>query len=691
MNTDPENAVWVMVRSLVALFRNWGGQAYLVGGAARDITRGKAYEIKDFDIEVFGLSLPAVKAALASKSLLVDEVGAAFGILKLHGYPIDISLPRTDTKISEAHTGFDVVVDHTLSVKQAALRRDYTINAISFDLLTGDWIDPYNGVYDLRHGILRPISEQFKDDHLRVLRGMQFIARFDLTPTEECLAVCRGLTQEHLPRERILGEWEKLLLRGKHIGKGLNFLKDIGWLERFYPELFALIGSLQDSTWHPEGWALSELQRPPPPLFTSSTSTAKTEVVDSSPVVARENIAATVTTGATTELARNAASANTIEKTPTVNCFTSTNSTGSFRQFLSTCFSPTVITQPPCFIWGSPVTTHTTEGLWVVFKISESGVKGIMRSAINDFQIAQFVVGAAAIYVMDVLVSTETAAKVQFHDQAVEPDFALVSWPGGPLITSFVVDACDAPVNGYVTAAIRFSFKGEINHVYNVIALTKPRQVELGDVFTHTCLVLDAFAKGEFHDDEEKLVLGLAALLHDTGKPETAVFGPTKTNPVPHWTNQNHENHIGPAERFLARLTNETKLVDEVLNVVKHHMKPFAFYKAKADLSAFRRLACRVSLEKLEKMALFDQSGRGPTLPAKKEFLVWFREQAEAARVFYAKPEPLVFGRDLIAKFNTPPGKAMGDVLKALMEKQLNGEFLTKEEGLVHAAALLGK
>ena len=137
-------------------------------------------------------------------------------------------------------------------MKEAAARRDFTINAIYRDPLTDEVIDPWGGCADLASRTLRHVSDHFREDPLRVLRGMQFVARFDLTPAPETVAVCRTMTPEGLPRERLFEEWAKLLTKGERISAGLEFLRAVGWT-RYYPELNALIGCRQDPEWHPEG------------------------------------------------------------------------------------------------------------------------------------------------------------------------------------------------------------------------------------------------------------------------------------------------------------------------------------------------------------------------------------------------------------------------------------------------------
>lgn len=229
--------------------RQSGGRALLVGGCVRDKILG--HSPKDFDIECFGLSAPELQRLLGSKFDL-DLVGASFGVIKLKGHNIDVALPRRETKLGLGHRAFEMAYDPSLTLKEAAARRDFTINAIYCDPLTGETLDPWGGIRDLEKRIMRHVSDHFKEDPLRVLRGMQFSSRFELTAASETIAVCRTIEPEGLARERQLGEWTKLLLQGKVISKGLTFLRDTKWT-RHYPELEKLIGCKQDPHWHPEG------------------------------------------------------------------------------------------------------------------------------------------------------------------------------------------------------------------------------------------------------------------------------------------------------------------------------------------------------------------------------------------------------------------------------------------------------
>ena len=237
------------VKVVAELVQRAGGRALLVGGCVRDELLGGTP--KDFDIECFGISAPDLQAALGERFEL-DLVGISFGVIKLKHLEIDVAMPRRETKLGLGHRAFGMEYDPTLTIEEASARRDFTVNAIYKDPLTDEILDPWNGRGDLEKRILRHVSPHFVEDPLRVLRGMQFVARFDLTPARETIEVCRGMTPEVLAPERLFGEWEKLLVQGVKISKGLNFLKDVGWV-KYYPELEKLIGCKQDPEWHPEG------------------------------------------------------------------------------------------------------------------------------------------------------------------------------------------------------------------------------------------------------------------------------------------------------------------------------------------------------------------------------------------------------------------------------------------------------
>lgn len=226
-----------------------GGRALIVGGWVRDRLLG--IDAKDLDVEVYGLPADALKTLLARFGP-VNTVGESFTVYKVAD--LDVSLPRRESKVGRGHRGFEVVGDPTLSVREAARRRDFTINAIGWDPLTDVYEDPFDGRADLAHRLLRVVdADTFADDSLRVLRAIQFAARFDCALEPRSAAICRAIPLDDLPAERIWGEVEKLLLRAARPSIGLALARDLDIVSRLWPELHALIGCPQDPEWHPEG------------------------------------------------------------------------------------------------------------------------------------------------------------------------------------------------------------------------------------------------------------------------------------------------------------------------------------------------------------------------------------------------------------------------------------------------------
>ncbi len=244
---DPElrEARDVICREVAAA----GGRALLVGGSVRDALLGET--AKDLDFEVFRMTPEALKSLLG-RHFELDLVGLSFGVLKIRRLAIDVSIPRRESKRGLGHKGFEIHSEPTLTVAEAAERRDFTINAMSFDPLTGELIDPFRGRRDLETRTLRHVSEKFAEDPLRVLRGMQFAARFGLDADAGTIALCRSIEPEGLAAERVFDEWRKLIVAGREISRGLSFLRATGWVA-YSPELAALIDCPQDPVWHPEG------------------------------------------------------------------------------------------------------------------------------------------------------------------------------------------------------------------------------------------------------------------------------------------------------------------------------------------------------------------------------------------------------------------------------------------------------
>lgn len=240
-------------RRIAAVVRDAGGRALIVGGWVRDRLRGQADDVsKDIDLEVFGLTADRLRELLERLGQ-VESVGESFQVFKIAA--LDVSLPRRESKSGRGHRGFAVTGDPSMSEREAARRRDFTVNAISWDPLGRDdeYIDPFDGRRDLDQRILRMVDPAtFADDSLRVLRAVQFAARFGFTLDEETRDLCRTIRLDDLPAERIWGEFEKLLAAPRP-SAGLALALELRVVERLFPELHALVGCPQEPEWHPEG------------------------------------------------------------------------------------------------------------------------------------------------------------------------------------------------------------------------------------------------------------------------------------------------------------------------------------------------------------------------------------------------------------------------------------------------------
>ncbi len=235
-----------------------GAKAIVVGGSVRDHFLN--LPIKDYDVEVYGLDSLDKLASILEQYGSVNLVGKSFGVLKFSydGEEYDFSFPRTESKVDSGHRGFDVTVDGHLSFTEAARRRDFTINAMGFDVGTEEFIDPFGGLSDIEAKRVKHIDDKtFIEDPLRVYRAVQFVARFGFELAEESFELCKNMVQdgmlEELPRERVYEEWKKLLLKSKKPSRGFELMRKLGILERYFPELQAIVGVPQSPKYHPEG------------------------------------------------------------------------------------------------------------------------------------------------------------------------------------------------------------------------------------------------------------------------------------------------------------------------------------------------------------------------------------------------------------------------------------------------------
>ncbi|MBO4884148.1 MAG: CCA tRNA nucleotidyltransferase, partial [Clostridia bacterium] len=216
-----------------------GGRALLVGGCVRDRLLGVAS--KDVDLEIYGIPAATLRAVLAQVGEVYDK-GAAFSVLGLRHWDIDIAMPRRESRSGLRHTDFDVTADPYLSYEDASRRRDFTINAMMLDPLTDELIDCWHGREDLIRRVIRHVADDtFGDDPLRVFRAAQFAARFEARIAPETVAISRSMDVRYLSRERVFDELGKALMKARRPSAFLSALRDMAQLNVFFPEMEAFM------------------------------------------------------------------------------------------------------------------------------------------------------------------------------------------------------------------------------------------------------------------------------------------------------------------------------------------------------------------------------------------------------------------------------------------------------------------
>ena len=249
MNTIEQDLA--LARQIAQGVGELGGRAMFVGGYVRDSLLG--LPCKDIDVEVYGLTPQALWTLLSGLGN-VRRRGESFGVYALEHSDIDVAMPRRERRTGERHTDFEVDVDPFMSFENASARRDFTINAMLKDVLTGELIDLWGGQKDLAAGVIRHVRDAtFPEDALRVFRAAQFAARLNASIAPETLALCTKMDVTGLSMERVFGEMEKALLKAAKPSVFFRTLKEMDHLREFFPELEACVGVPQNPVFHPEG------------------------------------------------------------------------------------------------------------------------------------------------------------------------------------------------------------------------------------------------------------------------------------------------------------------------------------------------------------------------------------------------------------------------------------------------------
>lgn len=228
----------------------FGGETFYVGGYVRDKFLNKPN--KDIDVEIYNITPEQLKEVL-SEFGEVQTIGNSFGIYNVKGYDIDFALPRSEKATGRGHKDFEVFVDPFISKEKACKRRDFTMNALMENVLTGEVLDFFGGVEDINNKVIRHVSDDtFTEDPLRVLRACQFASRFDFAIAENTIRLASNVDLSYLPKERVFEELKKALVKSNKPSIFFDSLLAMGHTEMF-PELYRLIGIGQSEKYHPEG------------------------------------------------------------------------------------------------------------------------------------------------------------------------------------------------------------------------------------------------------------------------------------------------------------------------------------------------------------------------------------------------------------------------------------------------------
>ena len=166
-----QNQDLAMAQEIAAKVAAAGGRVYFVGGCVRDQLLHQ--DVKDIDIEVHGVSVDKLREILDSLGERT-EMGASFGVFGLKHIGLDIAMPRKEQSTGLGHKDFAVSVDPFIGPKKAAERRDFTMNALMQDVLTGEILDFFGGRDDLERRIIRHVNDtSYVEDPLRVFRAAQ--------------------------------------------------------------------------------------------------------------------------------------------------------------------------------------------------------------------------------------------------------------------------------------------------------------------------------------------------------------------------------------------------------------------------------------------------------------------------------------------------------------------------------------
>mgnify|MGYP001184952457 CR=1 FL=1 len=234
---------------IVEHLRQNGHEAFFVGGCVRDTLRG----VTPGDYDIVTSAVPKQVMGLFQRTV---PVGIKFGVIlvMMDGHPFEVATYRTDDVYQDGRRPSSI---HFATAEEDVLRRDFTVNGLLMDPLTGDVIDYVGGLDDLKKKVIRTIGDpgsRFREDYLRMLRGVRFAANlsFSLAPDTQQAITNQAEWILGVSAERISEEIQKILTLGG-ARRGFELLSETGLLRRILPEVERLRGVEQPARFHPEG------------------------------------------------------------------------------------------------------------------------------------------------------------------------------------------------------------------------------------------------------------------------------------------------------------------------------------------------------------------------------------------------------------------------------------------------------
>ena len=228
-----------------------GGRTFFVGGCVRDEILNQ--DIKDIDIEIHNITVETLLDILKEFGE-IQKIGASFGVFNIKGYDVDIAMPRKEKSSGRGHRDFEIYVDPFIGYEEAAKRRDFTMNALMKDVLTGEIIDSFGGIEDIKNKVIKHVNdESFCEDPLRVFRCAQFASRFEFKVDKDTLDLSSKVDVSYLAFERVFDELKKALLKSDKPSIFFETLRNINKLSPWFKEVEDLIKIEQSKVHHPEG------------------------------------------------------------------------------------------------------------------------------------------------------------------------------------------------------------------------------------------------------------------------------------------------------------------------------------------------------------------------------------------------------------------------------------------------------